>query len=1326
MRNKNSCLSLANPILVDKDSTIIFDLNNNIDTKISVAACYAPSHKDDEDYFLHVKEILDTRPSPYQLMLGDFNTVLDYTKDQSGYITDPHTKTRAVLQTWEEEEELVDCYRQEHPNEICYTFRTKSHLKKARLDYALASPPLLEHIVSIDHHYIDEELTDHSATVIKVDITKYPKGPGVFRAHPLIEQNKTYASLISNTIRAAILDNIEDKDQTIHDNIQILKTKCSLQEELHTIVQLQKNHKWETRDRQTELTTKIVELSLQEVQQETLLKDYKLSTSYSGILTQIISHIQQETIHFQKLLFSERKATKRKLNTLMNKYCNDENPSSQRAFYQARGELRGMEEEELIEQAQKLAAFHLLNDELPSKAFINIESKKVGYHEIIKLEIPNPNKPSPKEPDKQASKISITEPEELRSTMKEFYQDIFNRQAHVKDSQKDLEDFLKNEEDPEPWKELLNRKIPQDMSDKMEGLIDVQQLTNALEKRLKPKSAPGIDGLTIAWIKVFWPSLKLIVTNAINECKSKKSLSGTFRSALFKLLRKGQKDPTNPGNFRPISLLSAFYKLASCVITDRMKTAIEHVIGISQKAYITTNNIGSCLINLLSLMEHVNQKKIASLILLVDFKKAFDSITHNFIQTVLKSLNFGKDICDWVLLFFGNRCGYIMMGGHLTDQIILEQGVPQGDIISPFIFILCVEILLIKITKTKHITGITYGSREDRANTYADDTTFFMLRTENNLRNTMKILEDFEKLSGLQCNIDKTKCVPIGGNYDLNNKICPDIKLEWASSFTILGLEVDQKLEKLGNNFNRLHAKCKTIINSWKGKQLTIQGRITIANTLILPQFTYYCAILDTLHNGQINKIEHMVYNFIQNNAEPTEKRKRWIPEEIMFAPKHLGGLGCIRVKDFITSIKVTWIRRYAIQNYNDHWADLLDNMLGVNSKNRRWILSWGHKAFDSCVQAGKIVLSEMISCLSYFSQQFPAPIESNDNTWINQPIFYNDAIRRSEPTPGKPNRTVTLKHGEYGLSQCTKGTSLSMCYKGGIFKSKEDLEATLGESLLPLNYSNLRYHIKSNIGPNKRFEAVPIPNKKVPKHIKQSLPEFIAAAKHGSKPYRKILLRTLPPITNCRLSERWNKRLKTNTLDDNLVKHGLKLIYNRWIPHKYGDLKARIILAKTQFNNQLSHHKIDERDKFCDHCKTGNPTDIPVENAEHALLSCPYVNPIYSQTFWALDLSDHIPSPITAQDVIFGIRGENKPENYPMATINAILMILISYIMKCRFLTKIPNQYEVQEEIRTVFQASITAFPKRKLAMEIKGLDLANFLASNPLPPYPLADNSS
>ena len=210
MRSLNSCLSIGNLHLLDRDSTIIFDLRNNTGTKISVAACYAPSHKDDDEYLLKVKSNLDHRPSPFQLLLGDLNTVLEPLRDRTGYVTDPHTKSRAVLEMWEHEEELLDCYRHEHPDETCYTFRTKNQLKKARLDYAFVSPPLLEHIVEIDHHYIDEELTDHSATIIQLYITKYTRGPGIFRAHPLIEQNLDYRTLINNTIRATILHNIKD------------------------------------------------------------------------------------------------------------------------------------------------------------------------------------------------------------------------------------------------------------------------------------------------------------------------------------------------------------------------------------------------------------------------------------------------------------------------------------------------------------------------------------------------------------------------------------------------------------------------------------------------------------------------------------------------------------------------------------------------------------------------------------------------------------------------------------------------------------------------------------------------------------------------------------------------------------------------------------------------------------------------------------------------------------------------------------------------------------------------------------------------------------
>ena len=134
-----------------------------------------------------------------------------------------------------------------------------------------------------------------------------------------------------------------------------------------------------------------------------------------------------------------------------------------------------------------------------------------------------------------------------------------------------------------------------------------------------------------------------------------------------------------------------------------MKPAVHHIIGKEQKAYTPEKNIGSCIMNIINLMDRTITKKEAGLILLIDFKKTFDSISHKFIYDTLASLNFGKDLISWVRTFLLNRTAQILVGGNLTDAILLEQGVPQGDIISPQLFILMVEILLIKITRSKNI-----------------------------------------------------------------------------------------------------------------------------------------------------------------------------------------------------------------------------------------------------------------------------------------------------------------------------------------------------------------------------------------------------------------------------------------------------------------------------------------------------------------------------------------------------------------------------------------------------------------------------------------------
>ena len=95
-------------------------------------------------------------------------------------------------------------------------------------------------------------------------------------------------------------------------------------------------------------------------------------------------------------------------------------------------------------------------------------------------------------------------------------------------------------------------------------------------------------------------------------------------------------------------------------------------------------------------------------------------------------------------LFFKDREGTILLGGHLTDKIWLEQVVPQGDIISPSIFISAIEILLIKITKSKNINGVKMDGKECKAQTSADDTTLTIAREEESLRNYIKYIEEFK------------------------------------------------------------------------------------------------------------------------------------------------------------------------------------------------------------------------------------------------------------------------------------------------------------------------------------------------------------------------------------------------------------------------------------------------------------------------------------------------------------------------------------------------------------------------------------------------------
>ena len=154
--------------------------------------------------------------------------------------------------------------------------------------------------------------------------------------------------------------------------------------------------------------------------------------------------------------------------------------------------------------------------------------------------------------------------------MTTHFQDIskLNKSARIKK----IKNFLLTDDDPACFEELLRRQIPDELKLELEGLLTVLELQEALFEDMKPNSAPGIN--------VFFcqipHTLAPLIIKVINYMKKGK-LSISHRTAIMKLLQKGNMDPTNTNNFRPIILLSAIYKIASCAISNRLKkTKIHH------------------------------------------------------------------------------------------------------------------------------------------------------------------------------------------------------------------------------------------------------------------------------------------------------------------------------------------------------------------------------------------------------------------------------------------------------------------------------------------------------------------------------------------------------------------------------------------------------------------------------------------------------------------------------------------------------------------------------------------------------------------------------
>ena len=244
---------------------------------------------------------------------------------------------------------------------------------------------------------------------------------------------------------------------------------------------------------------------------------------------------------------------------------------------------------------------------------------------------------------------------------------------------------------------------------------------------MKNGKSPGNNGLIKEFYVCFFYEICNQLIATLNKSFTVGQLSTSQSQATITLIEKKAKDKRFLKNWRPISLINVDAKIASKVLASRMKNILSSIVKCDQTAYVKGRHIGISIRLISDILEYNEENDISGILFSVDFEKAFDSIQHAFLFAVLKSFGFGPQFIQWVRTFLNNAESCVMNNGHSTGYLPLKRGTRQGDPLSAYLFILCVESLFIQIGEDENIKGIVIGDHEMKLSAYEDDADFQIL-----------------------------------------------------------------------------------------------------------------------------------------------------------------------------------------------------------------------------------------------------------------------------------------------------------------------------------------------------------------------------------------------------------------------------------------------------------------------------------------------------------------------------------------------------------------------------------------------------------------------
>lgn len=430
--------------------------------------------------------------------------------------------------------------------------------------------------------------------------------------------------------------------------------------------------------------------------------------------------------------------------------------------------------------------------------------------------------------------------------------------------------------------------------------------------KMTPNRAPGPSGIRITLFKTFIQQFAPILKDVANEALLNGTTSEFLLNGIITLIPK-KENSNNVNDMRPITLLEIPRKIITKAMTFRIKQVLSSNIFINEFQFCHPGRLIHENVHTLNLLiERAKSKGTNLHAAFLDCSKAFDYVSHDYLIEILKERKCGENFLKFISCFLKGT-SKIVFKNSTSDKIKIERGVPQGETLSPFLFILAIDPLLNAINDDKNIKGSIIANKRVKVMAYADDLVLIS-ESKKDIERMLKHVKVYESASNAKLNETKSQILSFG--KEKVDCISGIKHTEENERVRHLGFYFDRKglINNIDEILQKVLIKLKTLrnlfpnfttrVNIWKGyaiSSLLYQSEVIVMNEKQIEEFEKMEKWF--LFSNNINDVEI-------NSIDDLEKRKSNISLDRLELPKKYGGMNLRRIKDIFSAAKAKVLMR--------------------------------------------------------------------------------------------------------------------------------------------------------------------------------------------------------------------------------------------------------------------------------------------------------------------------------------------------------------------------------------------------------------------------------